>query len=91
MSTEAGAKTASVKPQPVKVWKHPGSLEELECYDSYEEDRWQAGKSKRWTFFNMNSGEMPLKVEKPEHYYIIEGSCSIQQESEPLFALRANK
>ena len=56
----------------------------MQCYDSYEEDRWQAGKSKRWTFFNMNSGELPIKVEKPEHYYIIEGSCSIQQDSKRL-------
>ena len=46
----------------------------LQCYDSYEEDRFQAGKSKRWTFFNMNAGEMPNQWwEKTEHYYILEG------------------
>ena len=53
----------------------------VQCYDSYEEDRFQAGKSKRWTFFNMNAGEMPIKVEKVEHYYILEGTCSVKHES----------
>ena len=29
----------------------------------------------------MNAGELPIKVEKTEHYYILEGDCSVVHES----------
>ena len=49
----------------------------MQRFDSYEEDVFQSGKSKRWTFFNCTPGEMTIEIKKSEHYYLLEGQCSL--------------
>lgn len=49
-------------------------------YDAYEQDAFTAGISRRWTFFNCSTCEMTLEIAGAEHYYILEGECTVEHE-----------